>query len=465
MIQAHKLPRWNKFKIVPTQESFATWIDEVRFVEEMIENPLMLNRFKHENGYSRPSINPYGSEMIYKMLMNYAYTVLGLRGKAVKEFMFNTMKNVAQCYHEMMMEIDKKYAERENDSFYKKLCGCSRHEHNMKRAFDDWDSYGVRVCYGCEVTYEDRYKDRTYYTTYTPMMLLQSRKCLNVWEFLQSVRPQTMAQDIVIYEDELQAILDLFGDDLHKILIAYSMIVRAKLFEQSRCYWDNKTVVDDVTGEVFSVSQTSEAKHWNTPCITERMNRRSSYLIKELGFEDRRGILNLYGEVLKEMFQAELFEDTWLLMKGNGGCLQTQYKIFDNDGYRYSYTIKDFDMKKKKVKLKRGRSAKGYVKATMSKDMIGSYKAKFLTLHDDTKKVALIIDYYTLTHGYVLDLVEYLGNIGHMSVEKNKFRIITCSDCGKRSLVVMDGKKGKMPKYCEECGSPKAKMRRKRSKD
>ena len=213
MIQAHKLPRWNKFKIVPTQESFATWIDEVRFVEEMIENPLMLNRFKHENGYSRPSINPYGSEMIYKMLMNYAYTVLGLRGKAVKEFMFNTMKNVAQCYHEMMMEIDKKYAERENDSFYKKLCGCSRHEHNMKRAFDDWDSYGVRVCYGCEVTYEDRYKDRTYYTTYTPMMLLQSRKCLNVWEFLQSVRPQTMAQDIVIYEDELQAILDLFGDD------------------------------------------------------------------------------------------------------------------------------------------------------------------------------------------------------------------------------------------------------------
>lgn len=471
MIRVSSLKKGYKFRIVPVQDGISTWIDEVRFVEEMIENPLMLDNYIRANGYS---LSPYGEKVIYKMLMNYAYSVLDLRGNDVKDFMFNTMRNVAELYHEMKMETSKSY--REKQERHKKLLkewGLlslkeELHEYKMKRAFDDWDSYGVKVCYGCKTYREDTYKDKTYYETHVPLPKLESQKALNVWEFLKSVRPQTMAQDIVFYEDELQPILDLYKDDLHKLIIAFSMILRAKLFEQSRCYWDEKTVVDDVTGEVYKVANSCEGSHWNTPCITERKNAvRSSYLIYELGFTDRRGILNLYEEVLQEMFQEGLFRDIGLLMKSEGGYSQMKASgdIFEFVGTTPTYTIKDFDMKKKKVKLKRNRSAKTYLRMTQRKDIIGAYKPTFLTLHDDTKKVAFTIDYYKLTHGYVMDFMVYLGSIHHRSVEGNRFKIMTCSVCGKRELIMLDGKKGKMPKYCEECGTPKAKMRRIRQED
>lgn len=469
MIRVSSLKKGDKFRIVPVQRGISTWIDEVRFIEEMMENPLMLDRYVRANG---DKLSPYGEKVIYKMLMNYAYSVLDLRGNDVKNFMFHTMRNVAERYHEIKMETDKHYAQ-EQDRFRAYGATTTVHDYNMKRAFDDWDSYGVKVCYGCKTSWEDSYKDRIYYETHVPLPMMLSQKALNVWEFLKSVRPQTMAQDIVIYEDELQPILDLYEDDLHKLLIAYSMIIRAKLFEQSRCYWDEKTIVDDVTGEVFSVSNSCEGSHWNTPCITEYKNyrrfgkhNRSSYLIYELGFTDRRGVLNLYHEVLMDMYESGLFEDIRLLMKSRGGYSQTSGSaeaLFDYMGTTPTYTIKDFDMKKKKVKLKRDRSAKTYLRMTCGRDLIGAYKPTFLTLHDDTKKVAFTIDYYKLTHGYILDFMEYLGTIKHKTVEGNKFRIATCSECGERQLILMDGKKGKMPKYCEECGSPKAKMKRKRA--
>ena len=435
-----KLPKSHKHYLSPIQNGRATWLDEVKFVEEMIENPLMLERY---------GLKPYGEYFTYKLLMCYAYTVLDLRGKDVADFMFNTMREVAIKYQQLKHIEDKDV---------------------MRNMFDGYDSYGKLVCYGGTTYDEDTYKDKTTYTRHIPLQVRMSRKALNCWEFLMSVRPQIFTENIVFYKSEVDAVLNLFDDDLHKILIAFQVILRAKLFESSRCYWDDREVVDEVTGEVFKVNQNSESKHWNTPFIREYdiayattgiCDKRSRDLKHELGIEDRRGIAPLYNEVIQDMIQAGLIEDISKIGKCNGGYSQVDGKVIQQNGYETTYTIKDF--KDGKVTYKINRSAKTYLQATLKKDMQGAYKPTFLKLHSD-EEVAFEIDYYALTHGYVFDMFEYLCSIKHKSVRDVKCRIETCKQCGNRFLVYMDGTKGRTSSYCLECSDIKARLERSRKR-
>ena len=436
-----RLPISHKHYLKPTQNGRATWLDEVKFVEEMIENPLMLERY---------GLSPYGEYFTYKLLMCYAYTVLDLRGKDVADFMFNTMREVAIKYQQLKpSEFD---------------------ENIIRNMFDGYNSYGKLVCYGGTTYKEDTYKDKVYYTQHLPLQVRMSRKVLNCWEFLMSVRPQVFTENIVFYKSEVDAILDLFGDDLHKILIAFHVVLRAKLFESSRCYWDNREIVDEVTGEVFKVNQNSDAKHWNTPFIREHdvayvttgvCDKRSRDLKHELGIEDRRGVANLYNEVIIDMQQAGLIEDISKIGKGNGGYSQVDGEVIKCDGYGITYTVKDF--KDGKVAYKINRDAKTYLQATARKDLQGAYKPTFLKLHSD-EEVAFELDYYALTHGYVFDMFVYLCSISHKSVRGVKCRIETCKQCGDRFLVYMDGTKGRTSSYCLKCSDGKARAKRCRSK-
>lgn len=432
-----RLPISHKHYLKPTQNGRATFLDEVRFVEEMIENPLMLERY---------GLEPYFEKMLYKFLMDYAYTVLDLRGKDVADYMFNTMREVAVKWQELKGIEDKDL---------------------MENAFDYYMSYGEKVCYGGQETTWNNYTDKHFTHTYKPMQLMYAQQSINCWEFLMSVRPLTFTENIVIYKSEVDKILEVFGDDLHKILVAYYFIVRAKLYESSRCYWDNVPVVDKETGEVFKRNQNSEAKHWNTPFTRERnmaykhgiRGTRSRLVKHELGIEDKRGIATIYNEVAEELFNAGLFIDISKLSQRDVGNIYVDDDLFDDYGY---CTVKDFDKKTGEVvvKEKNGRTC---AKGSWDKAKIGAYKPTFLKLHSD-EEVAFELDYYTFTHGYVFDMFVYLCSINHSTVKGVKCRIETCKECGNRFLVYMDGTKGRTSSYCVECSDSSARMRRSRAK-
>ena len=454
-----KLKTTHKHYLNPIQNGRATWLDEVRFVEEMIANPLMLDRY---------GLQPYGEYLTYKMLMNYAYTVKNLRGKDVADFMFNTMRYVAIRYQQLKPNGNRIWTDSYGDkrNLYKEL---------IDEYFDGYLSYGKKVCYGGKETTED-YSGKVRKQVYTPLQIRFAHRSLNCWEFLMSVRPQVFTEDIVIYKSEIDEILKVFGNDLHKILIAYHVIVRAKLFESSRCYWDSVPVVDEETGEVFQRNQNSDAKHWQTPLLREyafyytgtgKCGKRSRDLKNELGIEDRRGIAKLYTSVINEMVTVGLLENTSKLLKSDlGGYTQAKDdNVFTQEKYtgRITYTVKDF--KDGKTTMKINRSAKSYLKETMDKTMIGAYKPTFLTLHDDSKEVAFTINYYALTSGYVFEMFEYLVKINHSSMKDcNGVKIEVCKECGNRFMVYLDGTKGRTSKYCHKCSEGKARTKRSRAK-
>ena len=306
-----KLPTNHKHYLNPIQNGRATWLDEVRFVEEMIANPLMLDRY---------GLQPYGEYLTYKMLMNYAYTVKNLRGKDVADFMFNTMRDVAIRYQQLKPNENRIHIDLlgQKHDFYKEM---------INECFDSYLSYGKKVCYGGKETTED-YSSKMRYHTYKPLQVRFAHRSLNCYEFLMAVRPQVFTEDIVIYKSEIDEILNVFANDLHKILIAFHVILRAKLFESSRCYWDSVPVVDETTGEVFQRNQNSDAKHWQTPLLREydftyivtgECEKRSRDLKNELGIEDRRGIAKLYTSVIEEMVTVGLLENTSKLLKSDLG--------------------------------------------------------------------------------------------------------------------------------------------------
>ena len=455
-----KLPTNHKHYLNPIQNGRATWLDEVRFVEEMIANPLMLDRY---------GLQPYGEYLTYKMLMNYAYTVKNLRGKDVADFMFNTMRDVAIRYQQLKPNENRIHIDLlgQKHDFYKEM---------INECFDSYLSYGKKVCYGGKETTED-YSSKMRYHTYKPLQVRFAHRSLNCYEFLMAVRPQVFTEDIVIYKSEIDEILNVFANDLHKILIAFHVILRAKLFESSRCYWDSVPVVDETTGEVYQRNQNSDAKHWQTPLLREydftyivtgECEKRSRDLKNELGIEDRRGIAKLYTSVIEEMVTVGLLENTSKLLKSDlGGYSQAKDEgVFAQEKYtgRIKYTVKDF--KDGKTTMKINRSAKAYLKETSQKTMIGAYKPTFLTLHDDSKEVAFTIDYYALTSGYVYEMFEYLVKINHPSVQGcNGCKIEVCKECGSRFMIYLDGTKGRTSKYCQDCSDAKARMKRSRSKN
>ena len=454
-----KLETTHKHYLNPIQNGRATWLDEVRFVDEMIKNPLMLDRY---------GLQPYGEYLTYKMLMNYAYTVKNLRDKDVADFMFNTMRDVAIRYQQLKPNANRIWTDSygETHDFYKEL---------ISEYFDGYLSYGKKVCYGGKETTET-YDGKMREHIYKSLPLRFAQRSLNCWEFLMSVRPQVFTEDIVIYKSEIDEILKVFANDLHKILIAYHVIVRAKLFESSRRYWDNVPVVDEETGEVYQRNQNSEAKHWQTPLLREydfsytvtgECKKRSRDLKNELGIEDRRGIAKLYTSVINEMCVCGLLENTSKLLKSDLGDY-SQAKddnVFAQEKYtgRITYTVKDF--KDGKTTMKINRSAKSYLKETSQKTMIGAYKPTFLTLHDDSKEIAFTIDYYALTSGYVFEMFEYLVKINHSSMKDcNGVKIEVCKECGDRFMVYLDGTKGRTSSYCKECGDIDARLKRSRAK-
>ena len=400
--------------------------------------------------------------------MNYAYTIKNLRGKDVADFMFNTMRDVAIRYQQLKPNGNRIWTDSYGDkrNLYKEL---------IDEYFDGYLSYGKKVCYGGRKTTED-YSGKVRKHIYTPLPLRFAKRSLNCWEFLMSVRPQVFTEDIVIYKSEIDEILKVFGNDLHKILIAFHVILRAKLFESSRCYWVSVPVVDETTGEVYQRNQNSDAKHWQTPLLREydftyivtgECEKRSRDLKNELGIEDRRGIAKLYTSVIEEMVTVGLLENTSKLLKSDlGGYSQAKDdNVFTQEKYtgRITYTVKDF--KDGKTTMKINRSAKSYLKETMDKTMVGAYKPTFLTLHDDSKEVAFTINYYALTSGYVFEMFEYLVKINHSSMKDcNGVKIEVCKECGDRFMIYLDGTKGRTSKYCHKCSEGKARTKRSRAK-
>lgn len=429
-----------KWYLNPKQGARATWIDEIRLLEEVLDNPLALDKYK---------LNPYGDKFMYTVLMNYAYTVLRLRGNDVKDYMFNTMREIAIHYNELKPN---------------KL-----HDKLMNDAFDDYYSYGKKVCYGLIQVTTDDYKDRAYRVNYKPLTLMTSQKYLNVWEFLMGVRPQHIEDDIPFYVSEINTIVELFGHDFNKLLIAFHTILRAKLFESSRLYWESQTFVDEVTGEVVEFQKYSDAKHWNTPCVRERFSSKAVELGQELGIKDRRGLIKVYNEVLNTMFENGLFINTGMMFKTNGTVysgITHDSNVFTDCGYgHYEFKVKQFDKKSQQVRTVVKTVSKQYLQSALSKSMVGTYKPTFLSLNSN-EPLAFTINYYDLTHGYVFNFIEYLVKNKVVTNDflkqcKNGYRIKVCKECGKRYLVILDGSKQRVPIYCEVCGSPQAIQERK----
>ena len=429
-----RLKETDLFHVKPV-DGKTSQFDEKRFVESYLEKP-------------KETLDKYGirydlNKMVYTFLFKYGYTVLGLR-------------NYGRSYESETMYLSDWVF----DTVREKAVECGLSEQDVRDKFGSSkvsETYATYVCYG------KLGKNGTLFGNIPDNIRSQ---CLNDYEYVRMMKPFEI-NTIYIYKDEVDKVLEVFGDDYRKVILALQMIMRAKHFQADRQMFDGVEVLvrADRGYEDMTII---ESRYWYTPCVRESSMIRvgswydndntdcikcermpSRYFKPQLGVHwdkangtDRKNVMVLYNEVVDEMEQCGLFEKP---KDFNGG-------LRGYDGVD-KYVSED---KAKKICL-----ARTYAKEQPT----NCYRPTFLTLEKDEVPV-ITITYDDYVKGYIFNFIEYLCSIHAQCVKPyNKCKIVECKDCGKRFGVLYDGRsKGKTSTYCVDCSDSKARMRRSRGK-
>ena len=409
MIITDRVEITEKFYINPNGKM--SLIDELKFVEEYLENPLdTLTKY----GF-KPTLN---SKTVYTFLFKYGYTVLGLRNKSnsfkgemeLSDWVYNTAKTQTLKYMSKE-ETELIFGSNKTVRTFASLC-----------------------CYG-EVG-----KNGVLYNN-IPYNI--RRKCLNDWEFEREMTPFQI-REVFVYKSEVDEILNLF-DDYRYIVIALHMIVRAKQFQAHRLLFEGDLAINEGT-------------YWWTPCVYEsrqlgtEKKTHSKRLKGELGVEwkrmnksDRKSVITIYREVYN-------------LMVENG--------LFISNDHNLEFGLKGFSRISKytdEYKAKQICEARMHDGKVMN---VKAYRPTFLTMEGEDE-IAFVVTPQDYKKGVIFKFLEFLVNdVQHECVKPFvKCKIMDCKDCGKRFAVLYDGKtKGKTPSYCKDCSTDSAKSRRKREK-
>ena len=410
--------------------------DEKRFVESYLEKP-------------KETLDKYGirydlNKMVYTFLFKYGYTVLGLR-------------NYGRSYESETMYLSDWVF----NTVREKAVECGLTEEEIRSKFGSSkvsDTYATYVCYG------KLGKNGTLFGNIPDNIRSQ---CLNDYEFVRMMKPFEI-QTVYIYKDEVDKVLEVFGDDYRKVILALQMIMRAKHFQADRLMFDGVEVLvrADRGYEDMTII---ESRYWYTPCVRESSTMKvdswfdsheydsgvktqrmpSRYFKPQLGIHwdkangtDRKNVMVLYNEVVDEMVQHGLFEKS---NDYNGGLagIESIAKYVD-------------ERKASKICL-----ARIYAKEQPT----NCYRPTFLTLEKDEVPV-ITITYDDYEKGYIFNFIEYLCSINAQCVKPyNKCKIVECKQCGKRFGVLYDGRsKGKTSSYCVDCSDGKARTKRSRGK-
>ena len=413
----------HRFYVSPTQNGKMTTIDEIKFVNELFEDTV-------------GTCEKYGIQIAYSVfvatiLTKYAYTELGITERKDNErYVFETMKQLA-----MNIYGDDLFTKR-----YETFDEVYSTKSYVKHSFEY--GYMNTVIFG---KYDRRGR------LYGGIFHKRQAKTFNKFELAIELRPLRIERDIVFYKSEIDKLLEVF-DDFHDLMVAFSLMVKAKVFENSRMWYEEN-----------GFQKLLESKHWWTPC--NRM-KQQKILCGEVGFAPskvgvvKENMMQLESRVLRTMKEHGLveFEETLGMtssLKGSG------FKVS-----RYGFnTFVEYKCRKWDWQLK---CYTDWQDATyMLKQRQGhAYKMLFLQYESDDE-VAFSITYDEYTHGYVFNFIEYLCEIKHSCMERMKCRIFTCKDCGKRVCELIElgtERRGRKSNLCSECGSSKGRTARSRKK-
>lgn len=410
----------HRFYVNPTQDGKMSTIDEVKFVEQLLTDTV-------------GTCERYGIQIPYSVfvattLTKYAYTVLGItERKENEQYVFNTMKQLAiNVYgddlftgkHEMFST--KGYAKHSFEAY--------GYIHTV--IFGKYDSHG---------------------RLYGGIFHRRQAKTFNKFELAIELRPLRFERDIVFYKSEINKILDVF-DSFHDLVVAFSFLVKAKVFENSRMWYEQN-----------GHQELLESKHWWTPY---NRNCQKKIFCKEIGFAPSKvgvvqesmsdmqirvlSTMHEHGLVLFELkdgVQSSLKESGFKISR-YGFNTFVEYKCRKWDWTHKCYT--DWQDASYMLKQRQG----------------NAYKALCLQYESDDE-VAFSITYDEYVHGYVFNFIEYLCEIKHPCMERMKCRIFTCKHCGKRVCELIElgtETRGRKSNSCTECGSGKGRTARSRKK-
>lgn len=423
-------------------------VSEVKFVEDLLNEDNNVKEILDRWQIDETALRLYNDFMI-GMFFKYGYTMLRLNRNQTRQWAYENLMSVIDRW--LVDYKEEKIAEAKKNNMYK-TTGSSwewwlemvdSDVKHTRRAIEE------RINLKCFGEYENminihngserrvRKYDYISYVNYGT---------LNSYEFDIRMRPLQFEEPLYFYEDELRAICDICND-VHELVVAWQMIVKAKQYESSRKWYDDK-----------GFRKLYDTRRWWTPLY------RNKHAVKDLGIapsktHTKQGYNILLYSVYNSFVEAGLFEAnkdrdySWLKIerKPDGEILGASVigKVRKNG------TLKEYTTVISSKRLRRIKAGEN-----------SAYKPTFLTLQKDEAPV-ITLDYYEVTHGFVFELYEFLSahkELRDKFLEGNKVQIKTCSECGHRFMVILDGEKGRAPKHCAECGTPKAKMKRSRAK-
>ena len=427
-----ELKNSHKFHVKPSQNLRMTTLDEHRFVQDLLAEPKELlekcGMEIHQSGY------------LVKLLTKYAFTELGIKDmKDNQRWVLNTMKDLAKKIYGDDVFTSKVVSPYSLDFF--SFDSFEDREGNVKKdvkhSFEP-NGYAYTCIFGTCGLYGSRYGS-VYHRI--------KNKVFNEYELDIEMRLLRFEKDIVFYKNEIKVLIGIF-DTFHELLVAYSLLLKAKVFETSRVWYGEN-----------GHQELLESKHWWTPCPRDKAYK---VFCDELGFAPSKvGVVeksmnDLIKDVLVKMEQANL-----IVYNSSKFANEKNFKITKlGNSYQYEYIQRKWDFYD-------GGYRNEHDATTMRKLREGhAYKPIFLEL-DSEDEVAFSLNYEEYTHGYVFNFIQYLCEIKHPCMERMKCRIFSCKECGERVLELIpldEERRGRKSAYCPTCASASKRVTRSRKK-
>lgn len=409
----------HRFYVKPIQNGKMTTIDEIRFINELLND-------------TAKTCEKYDIQLAYSVfvattLTKYAYTELGITERKDNErYVFETMKQLA-----MNVYGDDLFT-RKYETFDEVYSTASYVKHSFECGYIHTVIFGKYDRHG---------------RLYGGIFHKRQAKTFNKFELAIELRPLRIERDIVFYKSEIDKLLEVF-DDFHDLMVAFGLMVKAKVFENSRMWYEEN-----------GHQALLESKHWWTPC---NRNKQTNVFCGEIGFAPskigvvKESMMHMQNRILNTMNEHGLvvFEETLGITSS-----------LKSSGFKVSrYGINEFiEYKCRKWDWTHKRYTDWQDATYMLKQRQGhAYKMLFLH-HESDDEVAFNITYDEYTHGYVFNLIEYLCEIKHPCMERMKCRVFTCKHCGKRVCELIElgtERRGRKSNLCSECGSGRGRTKR-----